>query len=335
MFGSPRRSLLAAAPLVLVLALAACGAPGSSAPGGAGGTAATATSKGCAPTPGDALVVLADDKKLQTVDNVVPAVNAQAATPPLLAALDKVSAALTTSQLIAMNKSVDLDRKTSPDVARQYVDQQGLATGLSGGSGKVVVGAANFGENQTLANIYALVLRAAGFDATVQTIGNRELYEPALESGQIQVVPEYAGTLTEFLNKKVNGPGAAPQASGDLTATMSALTGLAQRVGLVVGKPAQAADQNAFAVTKAFADRYQLRTLSDLAAKCNGGPLVLGGPPECAQRPFCQPGLQQTYGLAFTGFQALDAGGPLTKTAVKQGRVQLGLVFSSDGSLAG
>ena len=63
------------------------------------------------------------------------------------------------------------------------------------------------------------------------------------------------------------------------------------------GKPSAAADQNAFAVTKAFADKYGVKTLSDFAAKCSGAATVLGGPAECPQRPFCQPGLEKTYGI--------------------------------------
>ena len=277
--------------------------------------------------------MLEDDKGLQTVDNIIPAVNAETSTPVLLDALNSVSAALDTDKLIALNRQVDIDRKTSPNVAKEFVAAEGLGEGLSGGSGKVTVGAANFGENQTLANIYAEVLNAAGFDASVKTVGNRELYEPALEKGELDVVPEYAGTLTEFINKAENGATAEPVASGDLDATVEALTGLGEQVGLVFGEPSEAADQNAFAVTTAFADEYGVETLTDLAEACGGG-LVLGGPPECPERPFCQPGLEETYGLAFDSFSALDAGGPLSKTALTQGKVSLALVFSSDAALA-
>jgi osmoprotectant transport system substrate-binding protein len=60
-----------------------------------------------------------------------------------------------------------------------------------------------------------------------------------------------------------------------------------------------------------------------------------GAPPECPERPFCQPGLEDTYGLTIDDFSALDAGGPLTKTALQQGKISLGLVFSSDAALGG
>ncbi|WP_324275866.1 glycine betaine ABC transporter substrate-binding protein [Blastococcus brunescens] len=100
------------------------------------------------------------------------------------------------------------------------------------------------------------------------------------------------------------------------------------------GEPSEAADQNAFAVTQAFADELGVSTLSELAEACADGSLVLGGPGECPERPFCQPGLEETYGLEFASFSELDAGGPLTKTAIQQGEVSIGLVFSSDGALA-
>jgi osmoprotectant transport system substrate-binding protein len=319
---------------VLVLSAAAlvgCGGSNSTPePSGTSGTAAK-----CQTAKDDKLVVLQDDKHLQTVDNIIPAVYQKAYTPALAAAVDKVGGALDTDKLIELNKQVDIDRKTPANVAQAFVSDNHLTDGLSGGSGDVQVGAANFGESKILANAYALVLNAAGFKATVQNVGNRELYLKSLSKGDIDVMPEYAGTLTESLNSQQNGSKAAHKASADLDATVAELKKLGAKANLSFGAPSQAADQNAFAVTKAFADANGLQTLSDLASKCNGGPLVLGGPPECQspQRPFCKPGLERTYGLKFTGFKSLDAGGPLTKTALKQGKVNVGLVFSSDGSL--
>jgi osmoprotectant transport system substrate-binding protein len=118
-------------------------------------------------------------------------------------------------------------------------------------------------------------------------------------------------------------------------ATQDALKPLAQEAGLQFGDPADAVDQNAYAVTTAFADKVGVKTLSELADKCNGNSLVLGGPAECPQRPYCQPGLEKTYGLKFAKFQEYgDTGGPLTKAAIQKGEVTMGLVLSSDGALA-
>ena len=331
------RTLVTPLALAAVLATAACGSSGS--PGTGGGAASgSAAGDACAPVAGDQLVVLQDDKHLQNADNIVPAVNAAAAAanPTLLSTLDKVSQVLTTDDLVQMNADVDVQRKSAEDVAAAYVADKGLDSGVSGGSGAIAVGGSNFTESTVLANLYADVLKAAGFTASVQAVGNRELYLPALERGEIQVFPEYLSTATEFINKQpeVNGPSATAVASGDVDATLAAVKPLAQKVNLVFGTPSKATDQNAFAVTKALADKLKVTTLSELAAKCGDGSLTLAGPTECPTRPFCQPGLEGTYGLKFAGFTPTDTGGPLTKTAIKNGDVSIGLVFSSDGSLA-
>lgn len=328
------RALGAAAAVVSLTLLTACGEPGSAGGGGGSDPTGGTSLAACEAVPSDELVVLEDDKELQTVDNIIPAVNAAAVEgdDTLVPLLDTVSAALDTATLIGLNKAVDVDRRTSQEVAEEFVADAGLDSPEQSGSGAVVIGAADFAESATLGTIYAEVLNAAGYDAEVTTIGNREAYLPALESGeQVQVIPEYVGTLTEFINKDVNGADAETVASSDLDATVEELTGLGEEIGLVFGEPSPAQDQNAFAVTKAFADEHGVTTLSELAEVCGG--LVLGGPPECTERPFCQPGLEETYGLEFADFRSLDAGGPLTKSALQQGEATLGLVFSSDGSL--
>ena len=324
------------APLAVAVALtAACGDSGSSGTGGgseSGGNAASGDA--CAPVPGDKLVVLEDDQHLQNADNVIPAVNAQfaEANPALLPALNAVSAKLTTKDLVDMNAAVDIDRKSAADVAAAWVQSSGVTDGLQQGSGPVAVGGAGFTESTVLANVYADVLDAAGFDATVREVGSRELYLKALEDGtEIQAFPEYLATVTEFLD----GDESKQVASGDVDATLAALKPLAQSAGLAFGDPSKAVDQNAFAVTTAFADKLGVQTLSELADACSDGSLILGGPAECPTRPFCQPGLEDTYGLKFAKFQEYgDTGGPLTKAAIQKGEVSIGLVFSSDGSLA-
>ncbi|MDT0275864.1 glycine betaine ABC transporter substrate-binding protein [Blastococcus goldschmidtiae] len=328
------------APLAMAVALtAACGESGSSGGGngGSGNEGGTASGEACAPVAGDQLVVLEDDENLQNADNIVPAVTAATAeaNPALLPALNAVSEALTTEQLIELNAAVDLQRESAEAVAAEWVEESGVTDGLEQGSGTVVVGGANFTESTILANIYAEVLDAAGFDASAREVGSRDLYLSALvEGAEIQVFPEYLSTVTEALNTRVNGANPEPVASGDVEETVAALEPLAAEVGLVFGEPSEAADQNAFAVTQEFADELGVSTLSELAEACGDGSLILGGPTECPTRPFCQPGLEETYGLEFESFRELDAGGPLTKAAIQQGEVSVGLVFSSDGALA-
>lgn len=312
--------------------LAGCGESGSS---GTQAPATGASGAGCAPVAGDKLVVLDDDKKLQNTDNVIAAVNAKAAQPQMIAALDKVSEALDTDKLIELNKAVDVDRKTPKVAAEEFAAANKLADGITKGpGGNVTVGAANFSENQTLGELYRIALTAAGYQVKLQQIGNRELYEPALEKGEIQVVPEYAATMADFLNGKVNGASAAAISSPDLDKTVSSLKTVGQKVGITFGKPSTAQDQNAFAVTTQFADKYGVKTLSELAEKCSGKATVMGGPPECPQRPKCQAGLAEVYQFKAGSFSSLDAGGPQTKNALKTGTISMGLVFSSDGALA-
>jgi osmoprotectant transport system substrate-binding protein len=229
-----------------------------------------------------------------------------------------------------------VDHKTSAVAAQEFAQANDLTSGLSkGAGGPIIIGAANFSESQTIAELYKIAATAAGFSATTQAIGNRELYEPALEKGQVQVIPEYAATMAEFINGKVNGTNAAPVASPDVDKTVTALKDLGTKVGLTFGKPSTANDQNAFAVTKEFSAKYGVKTLSDFASKCSGKDSIMGGPAECPKRPFCQQGLENTYKISFGQFKSLDSAGPLTKKALTSGQISLGLVLSSDPDLAG
>jgi osmoprotectant transport system substrate-binding protein len=137
--------------------------------------------------------------------------------------------------------------------------------------------------------------------------------------------------MTEYLNHAKNGPDAPTIATSDAAETVNLAKPLAQDYGLVVLNPAQAIDANAFAVTKKFADENSLKTLSDLAALHK--PIVLAATEECPKRPFCQPGLEQTYGLNITKVEPLGFGSTQTKQAVKEGTAQLGLVGTTDGTL--
>ena len=166
-------------------------------------------------------------------------------------------------------------------------------------------------------------------------LGSREVYLKALGAGEVDLVPDYVGTLTQVLNADVNGKDAntaKPLASGDLQQTLTNLKPLLDAKNLVALKPSEAADQNSYAVTKATADKSGLAKLSDLSKVNNQ--LVFGGPPECQTRPQCIMGLQRVYGVTFKSFKTLDAGGPLTINALVNGDIQVGLVFSSDGAVA-
>jgi osmoprotectant transport system substrate-binding protein len=197
------------------------------------------------------------------------------------------------------------------------------------GSGSVTLAAFNFSESETIANIYAAALKECGYTVKVKNLASREVVYPALKKGDFAAVPEYAATLTDFINDQQNGANAPTKASGDITTTMTALRGELPPT-LKALDPASGTDKNAFAVTKSFASAHHITTLSQLGAYSKSHPLKLGGPPECKTRPFCQPGLEHTYGMKFSSLTTLDAGGPLTIKGITSGKVDLGLVFTSD-----
>jgi osmoprotectant transport system substrate-binding protein len=209
-------------------------------------------------------VLLEDDKKLQPSDNVTPVVNnaiVEAYGDDLAKVVNTVSASITTSDLIAMNKAVVADKQDSAKVAEDFLQTKKLLPdpALPARSGPpIVVGSANFSENETLANIYLLALRGNGYTAEPKLkIGSREIYFPALKSGEVSLIPEYAGTLTRFVDP--NQP-----STTDPAQTAEALEGVLASQGVTAYEYSPAQDQNGFAVTRATADRYRLKTLSDL-----------------------------------------------------------------------
>ncbi|GGI97878.1 ABC transporter substrate-binding protein [Streptomyces brasiliensis] len=211
------------------------------------------------------------------------------------------------------------------------LEDRGEVTAPPGDSHRLTIGSAGFTESDLLARMYALLLDQAGYKTSILTVANRELYEPALESGQIDVVPEYAATFADWLGAKTNGPDAPPAGSPDLGATMTALRRLATPRGLTVLDPGRAVDQNAFAVTRAYADAHHLKTLSDLGA--SGLKVRLAAGDECVQRPYCEPGLKKTYGIDITGVDPKGVGTTQAKRAVQSGEDQMVLTTTTDATL--
>ncbi|MGW6014602.1 ABC transporter substrate-binding protein [Streptomyces sp. NPDC055210] len=211
------------------------------------------------------------------------------------------------------------------------LENQGEVTAPPGDSKNLTIGSAGFTESDLLATMYGLLLKQAGYRTSTLTVANRELYEPALESGQIDVVAEYAATFADWLNAKTNGADAPAVGSPDLDATMAALRKLATPRGLTVLDPGRAVDQNAFAVTRAFAREHDLKTLSDLGA--SGVAVRLAAGDECVQRPYCEPGLKTTYGIDITGVDPKGVGTTQAKRAVQNGQDQMVLTTTTDATL--
>ncbi|MEV0295229.1 ABC transporter substrate-binding protein [Nocardia sp. NPDC050710] len=191
----------------------------------------------------------------------------------------------------------------------------------------LTVGSANFPESETVANIYAEVLRINGFQVdTRMNIGSREAYIPALRQCAISVIPEYTGNLLQYLDK--NATATTP---ADVDAALTTALGS----DLAVGTPAPGQDSDAVVVTKATADRWNLRTIADLAA--HSAEVKFGAPAEFQERAGGLPGLKKNYNLdiAANNFVPIaDGGGPATVRALVDGQVTAADIFTTSPAIA-
>jgi osmoprotectant transport system substrate-binding protein len=183
----------------------------------------------------------------------------------------------------------------------------------------LVVGAKNFSGAQALSQAYGQGLEAKGFVITFQAdLGPTEVTFPELSKGTIDAYADYQGTLLAYL-------GGTPSASSD--ANFRALQAKLAGTGIVAGRPAPALDQNGFYVTRKTAKKYNLRTVSDLARVAPA--LVLGGPPECEERPLCLGSeSQRLYHLVFKEVRKIDPGGPTTARALSRGNIDVAVLFT-------
>lgn len=234
-------------------------------------------------------VALEDDQNLQAVDNFVPALRSEVVTPEVTEVLNAVSAALTVEDMQELVAAVSIDGENPADVAAGFLEGVTLPDSAVGGS--FVVGSGNFAESEITAELYAQSLEAAGASVEKKLqFGARDAYFPALLSGELDIVPEFVGTLAFFLDP-------AAVVTSDLEASLEVARGLAESQGVTLLEPAPADSVNTFVVTQETADEYGLTTVSDLQSVTE--PLTLGGPPECPERPLCLQGLIDTYGLKF------------------------------------
>lgn len=194
-------------------------------------------------------------------------------------------------------------------------------------SSDIVVAAFDFSESELLAQLYGQALRERGLPVQILGgAGSREVLEPALEQGVIDVVPEYQGALLNFL-----GLNQRPTDARTPRATHRELQRVLTDRGLRALEFSRAENKNEFVVTRETASLLGLRSISDLAP--HAFELRFGGPPECELRPLCLRGLDSVYGLRFESFQAFDAGGPHTVSALVGGEIDVALMFTTDPAI--
>lgn len=187
----------------------------------------------------------------------------------------------------------------------------------------LVVGSQAYYSNEIIAEIYAQALEANGFTVERQfQIGQREVYLPELEAGNVDVFPEYTGNLLQFY---------APDTTARTAVDVFDQLQDALPDSLRVLDQSTATDQDTYTVTAAFSKANNVTSLDQLAALTI--PLTLGGNSELQTRPYGPEGLKSVYGVT-VGFQAIeDSGGPLTIKALQDGQVQLVNVYSASPSI--
>ncbi|MFE1310857.1 ABC transporter substrate-binding protein [Streptomyces sp. NPDC058755] len=191
----------------------------------------------------------------------------------------------------------------------------------------VVVGSNNFAESTLLADIYGEALKTKGIKVSYRpNIGSRETTYGLLENGAVSVLPEYNGALLAYLDPK-----ATPKT---VEATTSAIEAKLDSK-LTVLEPSPAQSKDSVTLNAATAKKYNLTGKSSIAdLKDIAKDLVIGASPEFQTRQQGLVGLKDVYGLEFKSFKALDAGGPLTKAALKKDAVQVADVFTTDADIS-
>jgi osmoprotectant transport system substrate-binding protein len=203
-------------------------------------------------------VILTDPKSNFAAQDVLPIINKAKATDGVKTILNGISAKLTTAGLGELVGKVQVDKQDPDAVAKAWLASNGLsASGTSASGVKLVVGSANFPENVVLAEIYAEALKAQGASITTKlNIGSREKYYPALKAGDLDLFPEYSGTILQFIDNT-----ATATTPDDVYAALQK----ALPANLIALDKSDAQDSDAIVVTKATADKYSLVSIADLA----------------------------------------------------------------------
>jgi osmoprotectant transport system substrate-binding protein len=199
-------------------------------------------------------------------------------------------------------------------------------SGSTAAKGTVVIGSANFPEDEGLAEIYALALQAKGVKVTDKfNIGAREVYYPEIVKGAITIIPEYNGALLTTSVDKTSTAATTAQVDAALTADLPS--------SLEILQPSSAQDADSVTVTQAFATAHHLTSIADLASIAKT--MVFGAAPEFETRPDGLAGLKKNYGVVFKSFDPLgDESGPITLAALTDNKVQAADVFTTTPQIA-
>lgn len=220
--------------------------------------------------------------------------------------------------VVAIGAIVALSGCATSDPTKAAPDSSSKA-----GSTPIVVGSFNFPESEILGNMYALVLKNAGFTVTTKfNLGPRQTTIPALKDGSINLMPEYNGNLLFFYNTK---------ATAKTTADVDTALKTEVPSDFQVLDPSPAQDKDAYVVTQAEAAKKGLTSIGDLSKL---EPFTLGANPQFGTLPYGIPGLKSTYGVDKVTFKSIeDYGGPDTVKALVDNAVQVADIYTTSPDL--
>jgi len=201
-----------------------------------------------------------------------------------------------------------------------------IQTNPDNGKVSLTIGSKNFPEQEILGEIYAQALTAAGYKVkSALNLGSETVAQKAVKSGQISGYPEYASTaLTSFFGLEPE------EVPADATEAWEKANEEFEKEGLEAFEPTPFASANAVGATTKTAEKYDLKTVSDLEGVSEK--LSLYGSPECRQRIDCLAGLEKLYGLKFKSFTPVDIG--LRYTVLEKGQADLSILFTTDPQLS-
>jgi osmoprotectant transport system substrate-binding protein len=217
---------------------------------------------------------------------------------------------------------------SSSDSSSSTASEGGGAIVSNPENGKVslTIGSKNFPEQEILGEIYAQALSAAGYKVESDlNLGSETVAHKAVQSGAISGYPEYASTaLTSFFGLEPE------EVPSDGSEAWEKANEEFEKENLVAFEPTPFASANAVGTLKKTAEKYGLKTISDLEGVSEK--LSLYGSPECRQRIDCLAGLEELYGLKFKSFHPVDIS--LRYTVLEKGQADLSILFTTDPQLS-
>jgi osmoprotectant transport system substrate-binding protein len=227
---------------------------------------------------------------------------------------------------------------TEPAETEETTEEEPAEESEEGGGGEAItsnpdnakvsltIGSKNFPEQEILGEIYTQALAAAGYKAKSDlSLGSETVALKTLKSGQISGYPEYASTaLTSFFGLEPE------EVPSDATEAWEKANAEFEKEGLEAFEPTPFASANAVGLLKSTAEKYDLKTVSDLEGVSEK--LSLYGSPECRQRIDCLAGLEKLYGLKFKEFKPIDIS--LRYKVLEQGQADLSILFTTDPQLS-